>query len=496
VAALLTPDEMGRADQITIKAGTPGIVLMENAGRAVADTVSARHDTGASVTIIAGPGNNGGDGYVAARLLRQRGFQVRMTAFGNASAQTGDAATAAESWGGPTEQATGATVEGAEVVIDALFGAGLGRPIDGAAADLVEAINRCGADIIAVDLPSGVNGLTGEAMGAAIRAAVTVTFFRRKPGHLLMPGRTHCGRVEVADIGIHQSTLETIKPLAHENGPDLWRWAWSPPALDGHKYQRGHVVAVSGPMSSTGAGRLAAISALRAGAGLVTMASPPDALQINCAHLTAVMVRRMNGAEGLSEILADARLNSIVLGPGLGIGAHSRDLVAAALDGDRAVVLDADALTSFAEAPDDLFTLIARHPDRPVVLTPHAGEFTRLFGAAQDTSFKLQQARDAAAAAGATLVLKGADTIIADPDGRAAINENASAWLATAGSGDVLAGIIAGLLAQGLPGFEAAAMGVWLHGAAGQLAGPGLISEDLPAALHQVWADLVQNPSY
>ncbi len=490
MAALLTPEEMGQADRLTIDAGTPGIVLMENAGRAVAEVVASRHQAGAVVAVLAGPGNNGGDGFVAARLLRQRGFQVRLGLLGDADRLTGDAAIAAESWGGPTEPADPAHAEGAEVIVDALFGAGLVRAIDGRAADLATAINQSGADVIAVDLPSGISGLTGEALGTAVTAMVTVTFFRRKPGHLLLPGRRHCGRVEVVDIGINQSTLEVIKPTTHENGPDLWRWAWSPPDLDGHKYARGHAVVVSGPMSTTGAARLGATAALRAGAGLVSVASPPGALQVNAAQLTAVMVQRADGAQGLADMLTDRRLNSVLIGPGAGVGTQTRDMVGVVLDGERATVLDADALTSYADDPHSLFDRIGARPGRPAVLTPHAGEFARLFPNLNGPA-KLDNVRDAARMSGAIVVLKGADTIIADPTGRAAINDNAPAWLATAGSGDVLAGIITGLLAQGVPGFEAAAMGVWLHGEAGRVAGPGMIAEDLPVAMRDVWRSLV-----
>jgi len=490
---LLTPAEMAEADRLTIAGGTPGIALMEHAGRAVADAV-ARHPLGTRVIVVAGPGNNGGDGFIAARVLAERGYPVRMLLLGDGSALRGDAAQAARLWGRPIEPATPEAVARAGVIVDALFGAGLNRPVDGEARAMIEAMNASGAPIVAVDLPSGINGATGAVMGAAVKARESVTFFRRKPGHVLLPGRLHAGKVRVADIGIPESVLGSVRPRTFANGPDLWLRAFPVPRIDGHKYSRGHAVVVSGGIAFTGAARLAARAALRAGAGLVTLASPREALAVNAAASLAVMVRPVDGAAELSALLADARLNTVVLGPGGGVGAAMRDQVAVALDGKRAVVLDADALTSFADDPAALFAAIAAHPDRPVVLTPHQGEFGRLFKSVlqlPENSSKIDAARAAAQAAGAVVLLKGPDTVIAAPDGRAAINENAPAWLATAGAGDVLAGLIAGLLAQGMPAFEAACAGAWLHGECGREAGPGLIAEDLTEALPAVYRRLL-----
>ncbi|WP_018698237.1 bifunctional ADP-dependent NAD(P)H-hydrate dehydratase/NAD(P)H-hydrate epimerase [Amorphus coralli] len=496
---LLTPDEMGRADAATIASGTPGFVLMDRAGRAVADAVMARHKRGADVLVIAGPGNNGGDGFVAASVLARAGYRVRVMLLGEADRLTGDAATAAASWGGRIEPADPFIVAG-DVIVDALFGAGLARAIEGRAAELVEAITDSGADVIAVDLPSGVSGRTGQVLGTAVEADATVTFFRLKPGHLLLPGRLHCGAVGVADIGIPADTLRGIAPAAFRNAPALWTDHWRAPAVEDHKYARGHAIVVSGPMAQTGAARLAAGAALRAGAGLVTVASPGNALAVNAAHLTAVMVRKVDGADGLSDFLADARLNAVLIGPGAGVGAETARSVEAILDGERAAVLDADALTSFEGEADALFRVIRARPNRPVVLTPHEGEFARLFSdlavdaadASPDTASKVDRARQAAQRSGAVVLLKGPDTVVAAPDGRAAISDNAPAWLATAGSGDVLAGIVTALLAQRIPPFEAAAMADWMHGEAGTAAGPGLISEDLAPALKAVIARLVE----
>ena len=490
---LLTPDEMAQADRLAIAAGTSGITLMENAGRAVADAVAARHPPAVPAVVVAGPGNNGGDGFVAARLLRERGYSVHLLLAGDAERLKGDAALAAGRWAGPLEAASPAGLAGAGVVIDALFGAGLDRPVEGIAGAMIEAINASPATIYAVDLPSGINGADGEVQGAAVRASETITFFRRKPGHLLLPGRLHCGSVHVADIGIGEDVLGQVKPRTFVNVPALWAKSFPVPRVDGHKYDRGHAVVGSGGISSTGAARLAARGALRAGAGLVTIASPRSALAINAAASLAVMVRAVDGAGELTAFMSDPRRNVVVLGPGGGVGRGMQEMVLAALATNCAVVLDADALTGFDEHPQGLLAATRAHPQAATVLTPHAGEFERLFRAlpsiSQDGS-KLAQARQAAAEAGAVVLLKGPDTVVASPDGRAAIAENAPPWLASAGSGDVLAGFVAGLLAQRMPGFEAAATAVWLHGEAGSEAGPGLISEDLPEALPKLYRRL------
>ena len=344
--------------------------------------------------------------------------------------------------------------------------------------------------VLSVDLPSGINGNNGAVMGAAVRATETVTFFRRKPGHLLLPGRAHCGRVRVADIGIDAAVLDAIRPATFENIPALWRGRFPVPRIDGHKYARGHAVVLSGDMAATGAARLAARGALRGGAGLVTVLSPREALAVNAAALTAVMVRPLDTAAEFAETLADHRLNACVMGPGAGIGLHTRTLVLAAIAARRHAVLDADALTSFADRPDDLFVAIKAATDTGVVMTPHQGEFLRLFSEMDNKhpfKSKLERVRSAAVRSGAVVLLKGPDTVVAAPDGRAAIASNAPPWLATAGSGDVLSGIIGGLLAQDVPAFEAACIGVWMHGEAGREAGPGLIAEDLPEVLPSVF---------
>ena len=490
---LLTSAEMSEADRLAIAGGVAGIELMENAGRAVADRVGASHSATTRVVVVAGPGNNGGDGFVAARLLRERGYQVRLLLLGEMSRLKGDAALAAQRWAGPSEPAAPEALGPADAIVDALFGAGLDRPVAGAAAAIIAAINAARCPIYAVDLPSGINGTTGAVMGAAVQATETVTFFRRKPAHLLLPGRLHCGRTHLAAIGIPAGVLDHIKPQTFANQPALWARVFPVPQIEGHKYSRGHAVVVSGGMPSTGAARLAARGALRAGAGLVTIASPRDALAVNAAASLAVMVRAVDGAAELAEFFADARRNVAVLGPGGGVGQDMREQVRAALAGARPVVLDADALTSFAGEPQTLAAAIRARAPAAAVLTPHEGEFRRLFGEMDKFNqpmSKLEKTHLAAKETGAIVLLKGPDTVVAAPDGRAAIAENAPSWLATAGAGDVLAGFIAGLLAQGMPAFEAAAAAVWLHGEAAVAFGPGLIAEDLPEALPKVYQRL------
>jgi NAD(P)H-hydrate epimerase len=481
---LLTAEEMGRADRLTIEGGVPGAVLMDNAGRGVADAVSARFPDAATVAVLCGPGNNGGDGFVAARYLMERGYAVRLGFDGDPAKLPADAADMAARFGKTPEPLSADLLAGADVIVDALFGAGLARPIKGKLAALIDAANASGAPIVAVDVPSGVDGTTGAVRGTAIQAVATVTFFRLKPGHLLLPGRLRCGAVDLVDIGIPDSVLATVKPNTFADDPELWLANYPWPTVEGHKYLRGHAVVVSGPIYSTGAARMAARGALRAGAGLVTVASPRDAIAVNAAQLTAIMVREADGARGLADLLADPRKNALLIGPGHGVGEGTRSMVLAALAATPRVVLDADALTSFADAPEMLFEAIKAR-EAPVVMTPHDGEFARLFGDIAGDS-KVDRARKAAARAGATILLKGADTVIAAPQGEAAINATASPWLATAGSGDVLGGIVLGMLAQGMSGFLGASAAVWLHGEAAKAFGPGLIAEDLPEMLPEV----------
>jgi NAD(P)H-hydrate epimerase len=468
--ALLTPQEMGRADAMAAAAGIPGERLMEAAGGAVADAIAARWSR-RPVAVLCGPGNNGGDGFVAARRLAAAGWPVRLFLLGPRHALKGDAARQALLWSSAVEPLSVALGVETGLVVDALFGAGLARPVQGVARDVLETLTQRHLPIIAVDVPSGVDGATGAVRGYAPACVLTVTFFRKKPAHLLFPGRALCGETIVADIGIPASVLETIAPRTFENDSCLWRENFPWPRQDGHKYSRGHAL-IAGGAVMTGAARLAGRGAARSGAGLVTIAAPRDVFVIYAAALTGIIVQPIDGPADFETLLADERRNAILIGPGIGATPATRDLVLAALRTQRNVVLDADVFAVFAGQADDLAAAI----NGPTLLTPHAGEFARLFTDAGD---RLSSARRAASESGATMLLKGADTVVASPDGWAVINANAPPELATAGSGDVLAGMATGLLAQGMGLPLAAAAAVWLHGAAAARFGPGLVAEDI-----------------
>jgi hydroxyethylthiazole kinase-like uncharacterized protein yjeF len=458
---LLTPAEMGRADRAAVALGRPVAWLMENAGRAVARAVRRRFSP-RRVLVLCGPGNNGGDGFVCARHLEDAGWPVAVAAL---AAPAGDAVAAAARWRGIRVPFAVEEIRRAGLVVDAVFGAGLTRDLDPKVADVLRVSDK----IVAVDVPSGLDGATGQVRGFAPQAALTVTFFRRKPGHLLLPGRTLCGETLLTDIGIPDAVLAEAAPRTWHNGP--WLWTLPEPGPDGHKYSRGHVTVLGGAMP--GAARLAALAARRAGAGMVTIAAA-DPLGVFRAGEPGTIIDE----RPLSDLLADPRRTTWVCGPGLGADA-ARTTLPALLAAGRRVVADADVFSAFSGQPDGL--------RGAAVLTPHEGEFSRVFGPVG--ADRLAAARAAAARCDAVVLLKGADTVIAAPDGRAAINDSAPPWLATAGSGDTLSGIVAALLAQGMHAWEAACAGAWLHGRAGVHAGPHLIAEDLATVLPRCFAD-------
>lgn len=475
---IMTVAEMTAADRAAAEAATPTVVLMERAGRAVAEAIRERYARCATV-VWCGPGDNGGDGYVVARHLRRRGWPVRVEAL--APPASAAAQWAASRWKGETGPLV-SQPGSAALYVDCLFGAGLSRPLEGEA-DRLARVMPGAARIVAVDVPSGLVGDTGLPLGErSLKAQLTVTFHRRKPAHVLAPGRAACGEVAVADIGLE----DTGQGRLFENDPGLWaeRFPW--PAVEAHKHARGRMMAVSGEAWSTGAARLAARGALRIGAGVVTVLSPPGALAINAAHLEAVMLAPFESEFDLQTRAEKA--DAVVIGPAAGVGeATMRHVFALARNG-AALVVDADALTSFADDPAALFSAL----DRDDVLTPHPGEFERIFpGLLAASPERITAAREAARRAGAVVLLKGSDTVVAAPDGRAAVSLNGAPWLATAGAGDVLAGFIAGLIAQGMESFEAACAAAWIHAEAGAGHGPGLIAEDLPglapAVLRKLW---------
>ncbi len=475
-AVLLTCAQMAQADRMAAARGLSPAILVEAAGRAVAAEIIRRYPPCPTV-VLCGPGNNGADGFVVAAQLVKAGWRVRVGVAGEAA----DARARAASWREAAEPITPALVASAGLVVDAVFGAGLSRPPGPDIVETLQAAARAGAIIVAIDVPTGVSGDSGADLGAT-QAHLTVTFFRRKPGHLLLPGRTLCGALVVANIGIPPDLLADIAPSCWENTPALW--SASLPHLNpgSHKFSRGHALVYGGPIM-TGAARMAARAAARAGAGLVTIATPQSAWPVYAAALTSIMVRPLADVADLVPLLADTRITAMLIGPGAGRTPETHAHALAMLATGRPVLLDADAITAFQPDPAALFAAIAG----PCVLTPHEGEFARLFDIAGD---KLTRARQAALHSGAVIVLKGADTVIASPDGRCAINTNAPPTLATAGAGDVLGGIILGLLAQGMPAFEAACAGAWLHGAAALRSGRGLMAEDLPDLLLGVWTEL------
>ncbi len=475
-SALLDARQMSEADRLTVLAGTSVSRLMDNAGRGVAEEVVQRWSP-RPVTVLCGPGNNGGDGFVAARYLLEAGWKVRVALQGSRENLKDAARHHAEQWPDAVLTLAPGCLDGAELIVDALFGAGLSRPLEGAPRDTLAAAGAKGTPIVAVDIPSGVLGDTGENVGA-VSSVLTVTCFRKKPGHVLFPGRALCGEIVVSDIGTPDAVFDQIAPDTFENAPCLWRAQLPKPRQDGNKYSRGHAL-ISGGYPITGAARMAARAAARVGAGLTTIAVAQIALPIYATALTSVMVVPLAAPADFDALLADERVTAFLIGPGAGVGAQTRARTRALLGTRRATVIDADAITSFKDEQSAFMDAIKG----PCVLTPHEGEFRRLFDPAGD---KLTRTRRAAACSGAVVVLKGSDTVIAAPDGRAIINANAPPTLATAGSGDVLSGIVLGLLAQGMDHFLAAAAAVWLHGAAAADFGPGLLAEDLPDLLPAV----------
>ncbi len=475
---LLTVDEMAEADRRTIEAGTPGYTLMKNAGRQVFDVIRRRWSR-RPVLVICGPGNNGGDGYVVASDLADAGWPVQLVATIAPEKLGGDASLAARDCQVPVLTPEEIDWQFPALIVDALFGAGLSRPITDDLATIVQQINVLECPVVAIDIPSGIDGNTGKILAAAVKAQHTVTFFRAKPGHFLHPGKAQCGEVNVSDIGIRDDVLVEIKPKVFLNDPDKWSTVFPWPDATAYKFTRGSGYICSGGPYESGAARLSALAALRSGAGLVTLISPEKALTVNACHLTEVMLKRGDSGKDLEDLLTDSRVTAALIGPGAGVGEGTASKVLCLLASGANVILDADALMSFERRPNDLFDML-RPGD---VLTPHEGEFNRLFGGPPLRKDRLTAIKDAAERAGCIVLLKGDDTVIASPGGRITINANGSPWLATAGSGDVLAGIITGLIAQGMPSFEAASAAAWLHSEMGRANGPGTIAGDL---LHSI----------
>ena len=525
---LLCAARMRALEAAAIASGAvTGLDLMERAGRGVVDAVFAEWPALAAgpfrAVVLCGPGNNGGDGFVVARLLADWGCEVAVFLFGDAEKLPPDARANYLRWCalGSVQPLTDESLAGeagrADLAVDALFGIGLNRPFDDLDAVQCElnrwhAASTTGARprVVAIDVPSGLCADSGRYLGSAgenpdrcrIMANLTVTFHAPKLGHYLAQGPQGCGRLRLVPLGLTATPgVAVIDPARVAVGLDK---------AGGHKFSHGHALVLAGGVGHGGAGRLAARGALWIGAGVVTLACPPEAVAENAARLDAIMLRPVADAAALAGVLDDKRINALCLGPGLGTGQAQADLMSVALAAPpppspphkgegRCLVLDADALTLMAREPA-LFA--ALHPG--CVLTPHGGEFARLFpdiaarleapctrGPAYS---KVDATRDAAARAGCVVLFKGPDTVIASPDGTCAINsaayERAVPWLATAGSGDVLAGFIAGMLARRFAPFDAACAAAWLHVECARRFGPGLIAEDLPELLPGVLRDL------
>jgi hydroxyethylthiazole kinase-like uncharacterized protein yjeF len=490
---LLTPDQMNKADQMTIVGGANGIAgieLMEAAGRSISTVLQQKFKQARKILIICGGGNNGGDGFVIARLLARSGLNVDLFIACDKDKLSGDAALALTTIGPEVAFVKATSTKQYDLIVDALFGAGLDRDIEGNLAEIVEAINESGTPVLAVDLPSGIDGATGAVLGCAFRADVTVTFFRKKPGHILYPGREYCGELIVTQIGIRPAVLKNIGMTSQLNRPGLWREQYPVLKTDGHKFDRGHTLVVSGELPMSGAARLSAGAALRTGSGLVTIASSAQVLTANAASLTAIMLCEVRDEDALLKVLEDKRINCIAMGPGMQPDGTTRGKVLAILSAKRCTVLDAGALSAFGKNQDELFDAIKAN-GQSVVLTPHAGEFSRLFPDQRDVQSKIIRTQAATKHSGAIIINKGPDTVIAAPDGRNSITDNAPPWLATAGSGDVLTGMVAGLLAQNMAGYEAANAAVWLHGDAAERMGAPMISSDLDEGIRWAVAGLL-----
>ncbi len=491
---VLSNAEMQAADKKAISSGIAGEKLMETAGKAVTDEIVRRFKK-TNILIACGPGNNGGDGFVIARLLKSKGWTVKVGLLGEASDLKGDALFMHKKLAKAKIKCAAlspALISGCSLAVDAIFGTGLKKEIKGEAKKFIDALNKSGIGVIAVDIPSGINGDNGEVMEVAVKADITVTFAKKKYGHLMLPGKAYAGEVVVTDIGITEKHIGKIN--AWENNPDLWFYAFPFPRISMHKYSRGHAVIVGGGTKKCGASKLASLAALRIGAGLVTIACPEDALPVYAVSAFSVMTEPVNDAQDFAKFIEDTRKNALLIGPGAGINALTKEYVMIALEQRKAFVMDADALSVFSDPfTNDAETLFAtiKKTKTPVVLTPHEGEFSKLFRKHIDHDMpKIERAKVAAEISGAVVLLKGADTVIAAPDGRVVINSNAPAYLATAGSGDVLAGMITGLLAQGMDAFTAAAAACWIHGEAAGYFGIGLISSDLPDIIPEVLAYL------
>ena len=476
---ILSASQMVKADSLTIENGISGETLMENAGVSVADFIKTKFSKRKTL-ILCGPGNNGGDGFVVARHLKESGWDVDLASMIDVRSYKKDALLMAKKWNGNTISFDNIQLKNYDLFIDAIFGTGLSKEISGLTASIINKTNKKNTDVVAIDIPSGVNSDNGEILGIAFKAKYTITFARKKIGHVIYPGKEKCGDIYIKDIDIAE---RHIKSNIMENLPDLWLKGLPFPTEEQHKYDRGHSVISGGDIDSAGAAVLSAKAALVTGAGLVTVLCPNGATPLYASKLTAVMNKPIHSTDEFSSFIKGKKVTSVLLGPGNGVSERTKKFALEALKMKKRCVLDADAISVFKDLPKELFNTIKSD----VILTPHEGEFKRLFSFEGN---KVEKTQKAAKISKCTIVLKGSDTVIASPDGRTAINTNAPPTLATAGSGDVLAGIISALLANGMDSFKAACAGVWIHSQAANLFGLGLTAEDISKQIPCVLSDI------
>jgi len=486
IIEILTSEQMYRADLLAVKNGISSYQLMGNAGKCITREIIKKCRKGRAL-ILCGRGNNGGDGFVVARLLSARGWPTQVGVLRSLKGIKNDALRASKEWKGTTFELSltqlKKRIRGCSVVVDALFGIGLNRPVKENIKGLINVVNKSKIPCISIDIPSGIDADSGKMLGTAIRADATVSFFRPKLGHFLFPGREYTGNLTIADIGIPDSAIQKIKPTIFLNGPELWGKKFPWPSYRDHKYSRGHALIVGGE-EMTGAARLAARACLRTGSGLVTIVANRSSSRIYKMEMPEILSVVADHVNDLKKVISDRRKNVFLIGPGIGVSGSTLKKVLLLLSKKRPCILDADAISAFSRSPTKLFKSVFPR----CVLTPHEGEFARLFPkiAKRKNINKVTKCILASSDANGIVLLKGPDTVISRPDGLSVVNCNAPPTLATAGSGDVLAGIITGLIAQGMDSFNASVAGAWIHGEAANLFGPGLVADDLPNLIPQV----------
>jgi len=474
VEYILTNEEMAEADQMTIASGVPSIELMENAGKAVFNNIPIKNID--RVLLLIGPGNNGGDGFVVARLLIEIGISVDIFFYNNGKISN-DCKINKDKIDSQSFISEIRNYSSYSYVIDALFGTGFTRKIPSQLEKIFSIVKKNKIPVYAIDIPSGINGNSSIVNGDCLECVKTITFFNKKKCHYLYPGKNFCGEVIVEDIGIKTDVFKEMMPKIRNNNPELWIKEFPFPSSFDHKYSRGLLIINCGPIYKTGAARLAGRSAMRVGAGAVKLICDDEAAKVLEPQISVELISVVKEKNEIQQIFKDRKVSSILVGPGNGVNDETKSRTLLALAFVKHVVIDADAITCFEKNPKELFVDTYPH----TILTPHEGEFRRLFGdEIASIEDKVVKTVEASKLAGSIVVLKGADTIIANPEGQAVINSSEAPYLATAGSGDVLAGIIASLVGDNkMSAFNAACAGTWIHSKLGELIGAGLIAEDL-----------------